>query len=270
MSSFGVLHNKFKSIIILLYELYINRKGLILIRIIFIRHGEPDYEHDTLTEKGWREAHLLAQRVCQWDIKDFYCSPLGRARDTASPALKLMRRDAEIQDWLREFPASIEDPTTGNRRCPWDFAPEFWTEQPALYDHKLWYETPVMKTGPVEETYRYVTDSLDALLAEYGYDRYHNYYKVRQHNDDTIVFFCHFGITCVMLSHLLGISPVLLWQGFFLPPTSVTILATEEIHTGNAGFRVQMLGDTTHLHDGKEPISASGYFGELMQEIQIK
>lgn len=246
------------------------RKDGSTIRIIFIRHGEPDYEHDTLTEKGWREAHLLAQRVCRWDVKDFYCSPLGRARDTASPSLKLMRRDAEIQDWLQEFPAGVDDPVTGNRRCPWDWTPEFWTEQPTLYDHEHWYETPVMKTGPVAETYKYVTESLDALLSEYGYDRYRGYYKVRQHNDDTIVFFCHFGITCYMLSHLLGISPVPLLQGFFLPPTSVTILATEETPTGNAGFRIQMLGDTTHLHDGNEPISSAGYFGALMQEVEPK
>ena len=27
-------------------------------RLIFIRHAEPDYEHDSLTEKGWREAKL--------------------------------------------------------------------------------------------------------------------------------------------------------------------------------------------------------------------
>ena len=28
-------------------------------KIIFIRHGEPNYEIDSLTEKGWREAELL-------------------------------------------------------------------------------------------------------------------------------------------------------------------------------------------------------------------
>ena len=30
-------------------------------RIIFIRHGDPDYEKDSLTEKGWREAALAGQ-----------------------------------------------------------------------------------------------------------------------------------------------------------------------------------------------------------------
>ena len=32
-------------------------------RILFIRHGDPDYLNDTLTEKGCREADLF----CKWE-----------------------------------------------------------------------------------------------------------------------------------------------------------------------------------------------------------
>ena len=53
-------------------------------KLIFIRHGEPNYEIDSLTEKGWREAELLSKRTVKWNVTDFYCSPLGRAKDTAS------------------------------------------------------------------------------------------------------------------------------------------------------------------------------------------
>ncbi|MFR2935372.1 MAG: histidine phosphatase family protein, partial [Ruminococcus sp.] len=53
-------------------------------KLLFIRHGDPDYEIDSLTEKGWKEAALLAERVSQLEVKTFYVSPLGRARDTAS------------------------------------------------------------------------------------------------------------------------------------------------------------------------------------------
>ena len=31
--------------------------------IYIIRHAEPDYEHDSLTEKGWREAELFCQGI---------------------------------------------------------------------------------------------------------------------------------------------------------------------------------------------------------------
>ena len=72
-------------------------------RILFVRHGEPDYEHDSLTPKGFREAELLADRLEKLKIKDFYCSPQGRARATAEPTLKRFHKEAVVYDWLREF-----------------------------------------------------------------------------------------------------------------------------------------------------------------------
>ena len=68
-------------------------------KLLFIRHGDPDYEIDSLTEKGWKEAALLAERVSQLEVKTFYVSPLGRARDTASLTLQKMNRE-EIEGML--------------------------------------------------------------------------------------------------------------------------------------------------------------------------
>ena len=51
--------------------------------ITLVRHGEPNYAIDSLTPKGFREAELLADRLCRMDVRDFYVSPLGRAQDTA-------------------------------------------------------------------------------------------------------------------------------------------------------------------------------------------
>ena len=31
-------------------------------KLLIIRHGDPDYETDSLTQQGWREAELLADR----------------------------------------------------------------------------------------------------------------------------------------------------------------------------------------------------------------
>ena len=53
-------------------------------RLLIVRHGDPDSEHDPLTEKGWREAELLSERLSKLPVKEFYVSPLGRAKDTAS------------------------------------------------------------------------------------------------------------------------------------------------------------------------------------------
>ena len=234
-------------------------------RLIFIRHGDPDYEKDSLTEKGWREAELLSQRVSNWDVKDFYCSPLGRAKDTAAVSLNKLHREATVCDWLKEFFVLVKDPETGRDRIPWDFMPEYWTKESLLYDKEKWVEAPVMKTGELKKSYKEVCNGIDELLATYGYNRKDAYYITEEGNDATIVFFCHLGLMFTVMSHLLNIAPTLLWHGFFVAPTSVTILNTEERVPGKAYFRCQVMGDTTHLHDGNEPISKSGYFTELFQ-----
>lgn len=234
-------------------------------KIIFIRHGDPDYEHDSLTEKGIREAKLLAERVCKWEnVTQFYCSPLGRAQKTASYSLEKTGREAITYGWLREFSYMIDDPVTGRHGVPWDLMPRYWTNIPEMYDREGWKETALYRSNEaLLPAYREVCEGLDALLASYGYIRENNYYITKAapgQSEDTIVLFCHLGVTCMMLSHLLGISPVPLLHGFFLAPTSVTVLSSEERLENDAIFRVQVMGDTSHLLAGGEPVSPSGYF----------
>lgn len=247
-------------------------------RIIFIRHGDPDYQNDTLTEKGIREAKLLSERVAAWNnITQFYCSPLGRAKKTASYSLEKTGREAITYDWLKEFSYFIDDPVTGRHGVPWDFMPEYWTQIPQMYDKEGWKETEIYSSNPeLLPAYDKVCEGLDSILASYGYKRHDNYYTTVQEkteacdstgsSQDTIVIFCHLGVTCMMMSHLLGVSPVILLHGFYLAPTSVTILASEERMNGNAFFRVQVMGDTNHLLQGGEPISAAGYFTDSFQQ----
>lgn len=238
-------------------------------RIIFIRHGDPDYVNDSLTDKGVREAKLLSGRIAGWNTKQmqFYCSPLGRAQKTASYTLEKLNREAATYEWMKEFSYFIDDPTTGRHGVPWDFMPEYWTEIPEMYDKEGWKKTEIYRSNPdLIPAYQEVCEGLDQLISEYGYKRYHNYYiNTGTKQDDAIVIFCHLGITCVMLSHLLGISPAPLLHGLYLAPTSVTVLTTEERQNHVAYFRAQSIGDCTHLLLGNEPISTSGYFTDILQ-----
>ncbi|MCR5153228.1 MAG: histidine phosphatase family protein [Lachnospiraceae bacterium] len=235
-------------------------------KLIFIRHAEPDYSIDSLTEKGWKEAELLAKRTAKWDVKDFYCSPLGRAKDTASFTLKHFGREAKIYDWLQEFYYRVEDPYTGKERVGWDFYPRYFTKERLMYDPDKWVESPIYKNSDMPAKYEEVKSGLDKILLEHGYRRNGRFYSVEQGNEDTLVFFCHLGVQFVMLSHLLGIPAPLLWQGVFVAPSSVTILSTEERVKGEAYFRLKCIGDTSHLYVADEPPSDSGFFMETYHE----
>ena len=237
-------------------------------RIILIRHAEPNYEIDSLTQKGFREAELLAERVKTWEVDRFFASPLGRAQDTASFSLNACQSEATTLDWLQEFYYRIREEGSEQTRIAWGFMPAYFTKQDALHDKDAWMHTPLMQSGDLAKYYEMVGNRLNDILAEYGYQAEgRGLYAVDENakRDATIVFFCHLGVSFVMLSHLLGIATPALWQGFFVAPSSVTVVASEERIKGEAAFRVQVMGDTRHLYEGNEPISASGYFTDAFQ-----
>lgn len=232
-------------------------------KLLIIRHGDPDYAIDSLTEKGWREAELLSERIAGMEVAAFYVSPLGRAKDTASQTLQKTHREAEVCPWLREFHAPIRHKATGEERIPWDWLPAEWTAVEEFYQKNLWHKMPVMQQGKVFEEAMRVYNGLDGLLKKHGYERKGNIYQAIRPNTDTVVLFCHFGVECVMLGHLLGISPMVLWHGFCAAPTSVTTLITEERRKGVAYFRMSAFGDTSHLYAAGEKPAFAARFCEI-------
>lgn len=232
-------------------------------KLLIIRHGDPDYSIDSLTEKGWKEAEYLSERLVKLDMKEIYVSPLGRAKDTASFTLKKLEREATELPWLREFNARIYRPDVKDKKViSWDWLPQDWTDHEAFYHYDSWSEHEILKEGKVKEEYDWVVKNFDDFLAAHGYVREGHDYRVEKANNDTIVFFCHFGLECVLLSHLMSISPMVYWHNFCAAPTSVTTVVTEERRKGTAIFRVSSFGDISHLYVHGEPPAFAGRFCE--------
>ncbi len=232
-------------------------------KLLIVRHADPDYERDSLTEKGWKEAEFLSQRMAGLEVSQFYVSPLGRARDTASLTLDRMGRTAVECPWLREFSAPIHRPDTeGQESIPWDWLPQDWMREPDFFQPDRWDQPRALLEGGVRREYDWVCENLDALLERHGYRRDGLRYQPIRPNNDTIVFFCHFGVQCVLLSHLLNISPMVLWHGTCAAPSSVTTVVTEERRKGLAAFRMSAFGDTSHLYHHGEPPAFAGKFCE--------
>lgn len=232
-------------------------------RLLIVRHADPDYSIDSLTEKGWREAEALSKKLAKEKIDYSYVSPLGRARDTAKKGLQELNMEPVVCDWLREFHAPIRRPDRGGESiiC-WDWLPQDWTAEDKYYDAEHWAETPIMEEGHVKEEYERVCAGLDELLERHGYVRDGRVYKAVQANNDTIAIFCHFGAECVLIAHLLGVSPMVLWHGFCAAPSSVTTVYTEERREGIASFRVASFGDISHLYVENEPPAFAARFCE--------
>ena len=264
-------------------------------RLLFVRHGDPDYKNDCLNEIGMREARALAALGPQIGWGTCFVSPLGRAQETAAIVLgravpgahgvaaavgctDLSMRDTgsnalgadasgagllKTLDWLQEFPAQV-DPGAAEllqdafcfkknadgspkNRVVWDMYPAYYHEHPAYSDYNEWRTTPVALHSDAVSVYDRIIRSFDEFLAERGYVREGRHYRVERENTETITFFCHFGVSCVLLSRLWNVSPFVPLQSLCMPTSSVTELYTEERQKGIAHFRTTRIGDTTHL-----------------------
>ena len=152
-------------------------------RLLLIRHGDPDYVHDTLTEKGDREAELLADLLAGEEIDDIYMSPMGRAQKTASYTLEKLGENGKTMEWLHEFECrmdinysdvlrkaypdarKLEDGTLA-RGIPWDMLPSSLMQDPAYLDPEKWRETLVAQNSNMTEVYDWVTGSWIVCLKD--------------------------------------------------------------------------------------------------------
>lgn len=230
-------------------------------KLIFVRHCDPDYAANSLTEKGWQEAEILSRRLAASPAEEYYVSPMGRARDTASLTMQKLGREPVVLDWLREFQGRIIPVHEPQRQSScWNWLPQNWVADERFFSEEAWPDNEVLQQGHVREEYEYVIPCFDAFLASHGYERDGKLYRVTKPNTDTVVFFCHFGIECLLLSRLLNVPPMPLWQGMWAAPGSLTTVVTEERQQGTAIFRVLSFGDYSHLTAaGMEPSSAARF-----------
>ena len=141
-------------------------------KLLFVRHGDPDYEHDCLTKRGRKEAQAVAKRLAPVEIDAFFVSPLGRAQETARPTLEVKGMTAKTCKWLREFDAPIHRPDADGRlKITWDWLPQDWVPVGEFYSIDTWLSEPHMRETDVAAQYNWVCGELDKVLAEYGYER---------------------------------------------------------------------------------------------------
>ena len=232
-------------------------------KILLIRHGDPDYVNDSLTAQGFKEADLLAERIGNMKIDECFVSPMGRARRTAEPSLRKLNMEATVCDFMQEFTPTIRRPDAPDKEnVVWDWLPQDWTGNDDFYTLDKCFDHDIFKQKEIKKKIFSIETSFDKLLAEHGYVREGRLYKAVKPNNDTIALFCHFGVGCIFVGHLIGVSPMVLWHGLCAAPTSVTTIATEERRKGYASFRVLSYGDTAHLYVANEQPSFAARFCE--------
>lgn len=207
--------------------------------LYIIRHGDPDYANDTLTEKGWEQAKLLAERMALIKPTKIYASPRGRAKDTAKVTCEKLAMTYKVEEWTTESMDYMQYPPHKKGklpRCKWETSLNDGVEN--------------YKDFSDEDRY-YTLDELpicsDDFLSRHGYARVGLAYKSKKPNDDKIAVFCHGGFGGAWISHLLSLPPAMGWLQFALQTTSVSKFLFENTDDNLTYPRCIYLNNIVHL-----------------------
>lgn len=232
--------------------------------IIIIRHAEPDYNNNTLTEKGFREAEYLGKYFKDKKIDKMYVSPFPRARYTADAIIKNKENlTYEVCDFLREVTETIEN-EDGNRHIIMDLRLSLIGKDDNIYHKDKWREVELYgREKSLLAHYDYVKNCFYKILEENGYKFNGKFFDVTNANKDVLVFVCHFGLESYLLSTLINVSPMTLVQFTCARPSSITRVVSEERAKGEALFRMIEFGATEHLYVAGEKPSFMARMAEV-------
>ena len=182
-------------------------------RLIFVRHGEPDYENDCLTENGREQARCTAERLKDEKISAVYSSPNGRARETASYTAELQGiKDIHVLDFMheidwgdvRENSGALPDRLEYDGH-PWTLAYKLLTEEPSYVGSADWDKHRYFSGNKCLGYYDMISGRFDEFLSGFGLVRRDGLYFCEKSCDDTIALFAHGGSGAVMFSHILSL-----------------------------------------------------------------
>lgn len=216
--------------------------------IYFIRHGDPDYANDSITEKGKVQAEKLAEYLKDWKVDEVYQSPMGRAKQTATYVSSKWNKEPVTLDWLSEIVWGKKGGKPYDSLSPWQLVDAFIEKNQTYPLDESWKELPEFKENILLSDMEERIKSFDGFLKEQGYERKNNLYTVNVPNDKNIVFVCHGGISTVLMSHLLNIPFFQFTAHIGLGVTSFSKLRISGEKGEVVQAKLDLLNDRCHLN----------------------
>ncbi len=211
-------------------------------RLHIIRHGDPDYENDDLTDLGKREAQALAERMERLPLVQIYASPRGRAKATAQYTADRTGMPVHILDWMREMSDLTASPDSNVLPDP----VVIWN----LPGHQLRQTNSDLFLQPLTASrfHELRTEWLDWLRQAHIQVTNVGWTNDSPLVDKDVAIFCHHGVGLALLSLIMDIPVSTLWRSIWLPPSSVSTVLLEQYDQNRINPRLVCIGDTSHLY----------------------
>lgn len=215
-------------------------------RIIFVRHGHPNYKNDCLTELGHLQAKACAERLKSEKIDKFYSSSCGRAYETALHIAEGRGMEVEKLDFMREIGWGPVGGKGENGYDPWSLSARMVSRGQSL----------LSPTWPLEDPFNtsFTTDyclkvgiEFDKLLEELGYKRDGDFYRVVEPKYKTILLASHGGSSTAVLSRIFNIPVPFVSRAICPSFTAITVVSFYGEEGDIICPQIEIMNDARHI-----------------------
>jgi len=216
-------------------------------RIIFVRHGHPNYVDDCLTPLGHKHAEAAALRLKDEGVAEIYSSTCGRAFETAQHLADTLDLTVVPCDFMREISwGSVDGEPIDFNGHPWDTADRMVAEGASLLEPD-WASKPPFDRNILVQCAETIAAATDAWLHTLGYDREGLYYRCNGGSDKTIAVFYHGGASAAMLSHLFNLAFPFVCTTMGPDYTGITVVSLPCQSGSLVTPRFELMNDARHI-----------------------
>ena len=223
-------------------------------RIVFVRHGHPNYVDDCLTELGKLHAQEAAKRLKEEGIERIFSSTCGRAYETAECTAKLLGLSVEKCEFMREINWGIyQDNQKVANDDPWGLSDAMVHRNESLLCAD-WKETEPFCNNVMIDYVNRIAEETDQWLKMLGYEREGLYYRVTGKKKDTgktVAAFGHGGASAAIFSHLFNLPYPFVCTTMGPDYTGITVVYLPEDEGTLVTPRFEILNDARHIRDLK-------------------
>lgn len=218
-------------------------------RIIFVRHGHPNYELDCLTPLGHRHAAAAALRLQDEGIEKIFSSTCGRAWETASHTAKALSLPVEECPFMREIGWGTKEGAPLFRDGhPWDTADQMVLANLPLYQPDQLLQEPHCRNIARDYVEKIAADS-DAFLESLGFQREGHYYRCLGQRYETVAAFGHGGASAAQFSRIMNLPFLYVCCCMPINYTGITVISLENKPGQLVTPKVELYNDARHIQN---------------------
>ena len=218
--------------------------------LYIVRHGDPIYETDTLTERGKLQAEAVGKRMFDAKIDKIFSSPMGRAKETADPACRLLGLEKIIEPWAHEIGDERLTPFPDGKLKSVSFVQNTYYRENGNINlpYERSYECQGINQSRMKDAVERIEKCGNEFLERLGYKEENGIYKILRNNEEKVALFCHAAFGRAWISTLLHIPLHIMWSSFAYTHTGVTVIEFANNENGITAPRCLCYSDISHLY----------------------